>query len=91
MNPGIASFPDIAHDFDLKSAVLAARDKRGRTRASQGPRLPQPVRPPGARPIAAGQPGVVRSGMVEREATPPIADGITALMRKVSTVGKLVE
>jgi hypothetical protein len=29
--------------------------------------------------------------MVEREATPPIADGITALMRKVSTVGKLVE
>jgi len=91
VHPDIAGYHDLAHAFDLKSAVLAARAtletafERRETAVRTTARLSR------ARPVVSGQPGMVRSRRIEREAIPPIPDDIAALMRDVSSDGKLVE
>ncbi|MFI7464971.1 L-aspartate oxidase [Nonomuraea sp. NPDC049646] len=92
VHPDIAGFQDLAHAFDLKSAALAARatieaaierrETRGCHNRSDYPELDPAL-----------QVNLVWSGpgSVERESIPPIPAEITALMREVSTVGKLVE
>jgi succinate dehydrogenase / fumarate reductase flavoprotein subunit len=90
--PDIAGFQDLAHAFDLKSAALAAREtietaiERRETRGCHN-RSDYPELDP------ALQVNLVWSGpgSVERESIPPIPAEIAALMREVSTVGKLVE
>ncbi|WP_049558271.1 L-aspartate oxidase [Nonomuraea sp. SBT364] len=92
VHPDIAGFQDLAHAFDLKSAALAARatieaalerrETRGCHNRSDHPGLDPSL-----------QVNLVWSGpgSVEREAIPPIPAGIAALMREVSSDGKLVE
>ncbi|WP_327365338.1 L-aspartate oxidase [Streptomyces sp. NBC_01217] len=92
VHPDIAGFQDLAHAFDLKSAALAARatieaslerrETRGCHNRSDYPDLDPSL-----------QVNLVWSGpgLVERESIPPVPDDIAALMREVSTVGKLVE
>ncbi|MER6176116.1 FAD-dependent oxidoreductase [Streptosporangium sp. NPDC001681] len=92
VHPDLAGFQDLAHVFDLKSAALAARAtietglERRETRGCHN-RSDYPGLDP------ALQVNLVWSGpgSVEREAIPPIPGEIAALMREVSTVGKLVE
>ena len=92
VHPDLAGFQDLAHAFDLKAAVLAARatleaalerrETRGCHNRSDYPAID-----------ASLQVNIVWSGpgRLERDAIPPIPDEIAALMRDVSTVGKLVE
>jgi succinate dehydrogenase / fumarate reductase flavoprotein subunit len=92
IHPDIAGFQDLAHAFDLKSAVLAARatleaalerrETRGCHNRSDYPKLDESL-----------QVNLVWSGpgRLEREEIPAIPDEIAALMREVSTSGKLVE
>ena len=92
IHPDIAGFHDLAHAFDLKSAVLAARatlesalerrETRGSHNRSDYPALDESL-----------QVNLVWSGpgRLERESIPPIPDEIAALMRDVSADGKLVE
>ncbi|MGW0479283.1 L-aspartate oxidase [Nonomuraea sp. NPDC003214] len=92
VHPDIAGFQDLAHAFDLKSAALAARatmeaalerrETRGCHNRSDHPELDPAL-----------QVNLVWSGpgSIEREPIPPIPAGIVALMREVSTDGKLVE
>jgi succinate dehydrogenase / fumarate reductase flavoprotein subunit len=92
VHPDLAGFHDLAHAFDLKSAALAARatldaarerrETRGCHNRSDYPTIDDLL-----------QVNLVWSGpgRIEREAIPPIADEIAALMRDVSTAGKLVE
>ncbi|MEV0381148.1 FAD-dependent oxidoreductase [Nonomuraea sp. NPDC050643] len=92
VHPDIAGFQDLAHAFDLKSAALAARatletalerrETRGCHNRSDYPELDPEL-----------QVNLVWSGpgSVERQAIPPIPAEIAALMREVSTDGKLVE
>jgi succinate dehydrogenase / fumarate reductase flavoprotein subunit len=92
VHPDIAGFQDLAHAFDLKSAALAARatveaalerrETRGCHNRSDYPELDPAL-----------QVNLVWSGpgSVVRETIPPIPDEIAALMREVSSVGKLVE
>jgi succinate dehydrogenase flavoprotein subunit len=92
VHPDIAGFQDLAHAFDLKSAALAARatleaalerrETRGCHNRSDYPALDQKF-----------QVNLVWSGpgRIEHERIPPIPDEISALMREVSTVGKLAE
>jgi succinate dehydrogenase / fumarate reductase flavoprotein subunit len=92
VHPDIAGFQDLAHAFDLKSSALAARatietaierrETRGCHNRSDYPELDPAL-----------QVNLVWSGpgSVERESIPPIPAEIAALMREVSTVGKLVE
>ncbi|MEQ4723944.1 FAD-dependent oxidoreductase [Nonomuraea sp. B19D2] len=92
VHPDIAGFQDLAHAFDLKSAALAARatietalerrETRGCHNRSDYPELDPAL-----------QVNFVWSGpgSVAKEAIPPIPAEIAALMREVSTVGKLVE
>jgi succinate dehydrogenase / fumarate reductase, flavoprotein subunit len=92
VHPDLAGFQDLAHAFDLKSAVLAARAtleaalERRETRGCHN-RSDYPAVDPTL------QVNLVWSGpgRLERERIPPIPDEIAALMREVSTVGKLVE
>jgi succinate dehydrogenase / fumarate reductase flavoprotein subunit len=92
VHPDLAGFQDLAHAFDLKSAVLAARAtleaalERRETRGSHN-RSDYPELDP------SFQVNLVWSGpgRIEREAIPPIPDDIAALMRDVSSDGKLVE
>ncbi|MEU4573418.1 FAD-binding protein [Nonomuraea sp. NPDC023979] len=92
VHPDIAGFQDLAHAFDLKSAALAARAtmeaalERRETRGCHN-RSDHPGLDP------ALQVNLVWSGpgSIEREPIPPIPAGIAALMREVSTDGKLVE
>jgi succinate dehydrogenase / fumarate reductase flavoprotein subunit len=92
VHPDLAGFDDLAHAFDLKSAALAARatleaalarrETRGCHNRSDYPELD-----------AALQVNFVWSGpgRLEREEIPPVPDEIAALMRDVSSSGKLVE
>lgn len=92
VHPNLAGFHDLAHALDLKSAALAARatleaarerrETRGCHNRSDYPELDESL-----------QVNLVWSGpgRIEREAIPPIPDEIAALMRDVSTAGKLVE
>jgi succinate dehydrogenase / fumarate reductase, flavoprotein subunit len=92
VHPDLAGFQDLTHAFDLKAAALAARatleaalarrETRGCHNRSDYPELD-----------ASLQLNFVWSGpgRLEREAIPPVPDEIAALMRDVSTTGKLVE
>ncbi len=92
VHPDIAGYQDLAHAFDLRSAALAARAtlqaalERRETRGCHN-RSDHPETDP------ALQVNLVWSadGTVEREAVPPVPDEIAALIREVSTAGKLVE
>ena len=92
VHPDLAGFQDLAHAFDLKAAALAARAtleaalERRETRGCHN-RADHPALDPSL------QVNLVWSGpgRIEREAIPPIPDEIAALMRDVSTAGKLVE
>lgn len=92
VHPDIAGYQDLAHAFDLKSAALAARatleaaverrETRGCHNRSDYPDLDPSL-----------QVNLVWSGpgRIERESIPEIPAEIAALMRDVSTAGKLVE
>jgi succinate dehydrogenase / fumarate reductase flavoprotein subunit len=92
VHPDIAGFQDLAHAFDLKSAALASRatieaaierrETRGCHNRSDYPDLDESF-----------QVNLVWSGpgKIARESIPPIPAEIAALMREVSTTGKLVE
>jgi len=92
VHPNLAGFHDLAHALDLKSAALAARatleaarerrETRGCHSRSDYPAVDESL-----------QVNLVWSGpgRIEREPIPPIPDDIAALMRDVSTTGKLVE
>lgn len=92
IHPDIAGFQDLAHAFDLKSSVVAARAtleaalERRETRGSHN-RSDYPGLDPSL------QVNLVWSGpgRIARETIPPIPDEIAALMREVSSEGKLVE
>jgi succinate dehydrogenase / fumarate reductase, flavoprotein subunit len=92
VHPDLAGFQDLAHAFDLKASALAARAtleaalERRETRGCHN-RADYPALDPSL------QVNLVWSGpgRIEREAIPPIPAEIAALMRDVSTAGKLVE
>jgi succinate dehydrogenase / fumarate reductase flavoprotein subunit len=92
VHPDLAGFHDLAHAFDLKASALAARatleaalerrETRGCHNRSDYPAIDKSL-----------QVNLVWSGpgRIDREAIPPIPAEIAALMRDVSTAGKLVE
>ncbi|HET6711363.1 L-aspartate oxidase [Amycolatopsis sp.] len=92
VHPDSAGFQDLAHAFDLKAAVLAARatlesalerrETRGCHNRADYPELDESLR---VNLVWSGP------GQVEREELPPIPEQIASLMREVSTAGKLVE
>lgn len=92
IHPDQAGFQDLAHTFDLKSAALAARAtletarERRETRGCHN-RSDYPALDPSL------QVNLVWSGpgRITREGIAPVAQEIAALMRDVSTTGKLVE
>ncbi|MEW2360211.1 FAD-dependent oxidoreductase [Spirillospora sp. NPDC029432] len=92
IHPDNAGYQDLAHAFDLKSTMLAARAtleaalERRETRGCHN-RSDHPGLDP------AFQVNLVWSGpgKVEREPVPPIPEQIALLMRHVSSEGKLVE
>ncbi|MDT7797360.1 MAG: succinate dehydrogenase / fumarate reductase, flavoprotein subunit [Actinomycetota bacterium] len=92
VHPDLAGFQDLAHAFDLKASALAARAtleaalERRETRGCHN-RADFPELDPGLRVnlVWSGP------GRIEREEIPPVPGDITALMREVSTAGKLVE
>jgi succinate dehydrogenase flavoprotein subunit len=92
VHPDLAGFQDLAHAFDLKAGVLSARAtleaalERRETRGSHN-RSDYPELDPSL------QVNLVWSGpgRITREAIPPVPDEIAALMRDVSSDGKLVE
>src|SRR6478735_5957037 len=92
VHPDIAGFHDLAHAFDLKSAALAARAtleaalERRETRGCHN-RSDYPELDPDLQVNLVWSPA---TGVV-RESIPPIPAEIAALMREVSTAGKLVE
>ncbi|MEV5828626.1 FAD-binding protein [Spirillospora sp. NPDC052242] len=92
VHPDNAGYQDLAHAFDLRSTLLAARatleaalerrETRGCHNRSDYPELDESL-----------QVNLVWSGpgRIEREEIPPIPAEIAALMREVSSHGKLVE
>ncbi|MDF2773655.1 MAG: FAD-dependent oxidoreductase [Geminicoccaceae bacterium] len=92
VHPDLAGFQDLAHAFDLKASALAARAtleaalERRETRGCHN-RSDYPALDPSL------QVNLIWSGpgRIECEAIPPIPDEIAALVRDVSTEGKLVE
>lgn len=92
VHPDIAGFYDLAHAFDLKASVIAARatleaamerrETRGCHNRSDYPQLDAQL-----------QVNLVWSGpgRIEHEAIRPVPDEISARMREVSSHGKLVE
>lgn len=92
VHPDIAGFQDLAHAFDLKSAALAARAtleaalERRETRGCHN-RSDFPQTDPELQVNLVWSP---ETG-VTRESIAPIPEEIAALMREVSTAGKLVE
>ncbi|HET6733330.1 FAD-dependent oxidoreductase [Mycobacterium sp.] len=92
VHPDIAGFYDLAHAFDLKASVIAARatletalerrETRGCHNRSDYPRLDEALN---VNLVWSGP------GRIEREAIPGIPLDISARMRAVSTLGKLVE
>ncbi|WIX93217.1 FAD-dependent oxidoreductase [Amycolatopsis sp. DG1A-15b] len=92
VHPDTAGFQDLAHAFDLKAAVLAARatlesalerrETRGCHNRADHPELDESLR---VNLVWSGP------GRVEREELPPIPEEIASLMCEVSAAGKLVE
>jgi len=92
VHPDIAGFQDLAHAFDLKAAVLAARatleaalerrETRGCHNRADYPNLDESLR---VNLVWSGP------GQIAHEKLAPIPDEIVPLMREVSTAGKLVE
>ncbi|WP_125776060.1 FAD-dependent oxidoreductase [Antribacter gilvus] len=92
VHPDLAGFQDLAHAFDLKSSLIAARatleaaverrETRGCHNRSDFPHLDPEL-----------QVNLVWSpaGGVVREPIPPVSREIAALIQEVSTVGKLAE
>ena len=92
IHPDIAGFQDLAHAFDLRSAVLAARAtlecarERRETRGCHN-RADHPDLDPDLRVNLLWSP----DAGVTREAVPPVPTDIAALMHEVSADGKLLE
>ena len=92
VHPDLAGFQDLSHAFDLKSSAMAARAtleaalERRETRGCHN-RSDYPDLDPDLQVNLVWSPGTG----VTREAIPPVPEEIAALMREVSTVGKLVE
>lgn len=92
VHPDIASFQDLAHAFDLKASALAARAtllaalERRETRGCHN-RSDYPELDPALRVNLVWSP----ARGITREPIPPIPTAIAALMKRVSTVGKLLE
>ncbi len=92
VHPDLAGFQDLAHAFDLKASALAARAtleaalERRETRGCHN-RSDYPETDPSLQVNLVWS----RPGRIDRETIPPIPDEIAALMRDVSTTGKLVE
>ncbi|MEU3271038.1 FAD-dependent oxidoreductase [Saccharomonospora sp. NPDC006951] len=92
VHPDRAGYADLAHAFDLKASALAARAtieaalERRETRGCHN-RADYPELDPGLRVnlVWSGP------GKVEREELPPVPGEIAALMREVSSEGKLIE
>ncbi|MET9109495.1 FAD-dependent oxidoreductase [Streptomyces zhihengii] len=92
VHPDIAGFQDLAHAFDLKAATMAARatleaalerrESRGCHNRGDFPQTDPDLRVNLVWSPAAG---------VTKEPIPPVPEEIAALMRDVSTEGKLVE
>jgi succinate dehydrogenase / fumarate reductase, flavoprotein subunit len=92
VHPDIAGFYDLAHAFDLKASVIAARatleaalerrETRGCHNRSDYPRLDERLN---VNLVWAGP------GRIEHEAIPGIPQDVSALMREVTADGKLVE
>jgi len=92
VHPDLAGFQDVAHAFDLKSAALAARatleaararrETRGCHNRSDFPLIDEALH---VNFVWSGP------GKLQSEPLPPIPQEIQALMRDVSTTGKLVE
>nr|WP_300048567.1 hypothetical protein [uncultured Nocardioides sp.] len=92
IHPDIAGFHDLAHAFDLKASLLAARatlasalerrESRGCHNRSDHPDLDPELQ---VNLVWSPSTGVVR------EAIPPVPDDISDHFREVSTAGKLVE
>lgn len=92
IHPDIAGFQDLAHAFDLKASLMAARAtlesarERRETRGCHN-RSDYPDLDPSLQVNLVWSP---TSG-VDREAIPPVPDEISDLIREVSAAGKLVE
>ncbi|WP_300267310.1 FAD-binding protein [Microbacterium sp.] len=92
IHPDIAGFQDLAHAFDLKGSALAARAtleaalERRETRGCHN-RSDFPDAEPALQVNLVWSP----TEGVTREEIPPVPDEIAALMRDVSSDGKLVE
>jgi succinate dehydrogenase / fumarate reductase flavoprotein subunit len=92
VHPDLAGFQDLAHAFDLKSSIVAARAtleaalERRETRGCHN-RSDHPALDPSL------QVNLVWSGpgRLVRETIPAVADDIAGLMGEVSTAGKYVE
>jgi succinate dehydrogenase / fumarate reductase flavoprotein subunit len=92
VHPDIAGYYDLAHAFDLKSSVIAARatleaalerrETRGCHNRSDYPQLDERLN---VNLVWSGP------GQIEREAIADIPQEISARMREVNTVGKPVE
>ncbi|WP_134768529.1 FAD-dependent oxidoreductase [Nocardioides sp. 1609] len=92
IHPDIAGFQDLAHAFDLKGSLLAARatlESALERRESRGchNRSDHPDRDENLQVNLVWSPA---TGVV-REAIPPVPEEISQHYREVSTVGKLVE
>ena len=92
VHPDIAGFQDLAHAFDQKSSALAARAtlqaalERRETRGCHN-RSDYPETDPALRVNLVWS----ADGTVTREPIGEVPEEIAALMREVSTAGKLVE
>lgn len=92
VHPDIAGFQDLAHAFDLKASLIAARAtveaalERRETRGCHV-RSDYPDLDPALQVNLVWSP---RTG-VTREEIPSVPEEVAALVRDVSTVGKLVE
>ncbi|HEV6953313.1 MAG TPA: FAD-binding protein [Promicromonospora sp.] len=92
VHPDIAGFGDLAHAFDLKASLLAARAtleaarERRETRGCHN-RSDYPDLDPSLQVNLVWSP----DGGVEREEIPAVPDEIATLIRDVDQVGKLVE
>lgn len=92
VHPDLAGFQDLAHAFDLRSSMVAARatleaalerrETRGCHNRSDYPALDPSLK---VNLVWSGP------GHLARETLPSIPDDIAALMRDVSTAGKYVE
>ena len=92
VHPDLAGFQDLAHAFDLRSSLVAARatveaalerrETRGCHNRADFPELDESLR---VNLVWSGP------GLLTREAVAPVPTEIAALVREVSTEGKLVE